>query len=115
LRPRVGLKGRQSRPETDDSAHGAGEVIFSQGFQPLAVDHVQQMTVEFLSVFKRSRAAAQLTAAQRRFAQEHKAIPGMRSGVRDRLVFVYRDGDCGGTQRWLVDPAGRVVDFASLR
>jgi hypothetical protein len=73
------------------------------------------MTVDLSLMFKRPRATAGLTAEQRRFAQEHKAIPGMRSGVRDRLVFLYRDSECGATQRWLVDPAGQVVDFASLR
>jgi hypothetical protein len=73
------------------------------------------MTVDIPTIFKRSRDTAELTPQQRRFAQEHMAIPGMRSGVRDRLVFVYRDEDRGATQRWLVDPAGQVVDFASLR
>ena len=72
------------------------------------------MTVDLPTIFKRQRFTADLTPQQRRFAQEHQAIPGMRSGVRDRLVFVYRDED-GATQRWLVDPAGQVVDFANLR
>jgi hypothetical protein len=45
---------------------------------------------------------------------EHDGTLGMRSGLHNESVYVYRD-EGWRTCRWLVDPAGSVVDFMSLR
>jgi hypothetical protein len=65
-----------------------------------------------LPMLKRSE--GELSPQQRRFAQEHGAIPGMHAGMYDRSVYVYRD-EGWRTCRWLVDPTGKVEDFVSLR
>jgi hypothetical protein len=45
---------------------------------------------------------------------DHSGTLGMRSGLHNESVYVYRD-EGWRTCRWLVDPAGSVVDFVSLR
>lgn len=55
-----------------------------------------------------------LSAAQRQFAQEHHATAGLRAGADRRSVFMYSD-DGRKTYRWLVDPAGWVLDFTVFR
>ena len=54
-----------------------------------------------------------LTPAQMRFAREHRARPKL---VResDGSVFFYR-GDYRGTERWLVDSQGDVLDVEYFR
>jgi hypothetical protein len=54
-----------------------------------------------------------LSSAQERFAQEHDARPGMQAADH-RAVFLYHDDPCG-TQRWLVDAAGRAQEFETFR
>lgn len=56
----------------------------------------------------------QLSVAQRQFAQDHNATLGLPAGTRRRAVFLYTD-DGLRTYRWLVDPAGSVLDFTVLR
>lgn len=53
-----------------------------------------------------------LTPAQMRFAREHGARPGF-ARASDGSVFFYR-GHYRGTERWLVDGGGKVIDFASF-
>jgi len=55
-----------------------------------------------------------LTEAQRQFAREHHANPVLRSDSDGRMIFMYRNDELG-TSRWLVDPAGKVVDSAVFR
>jgi len=68
-----------------------------------------------LLMFKRSAPSPeqQLSPEQRRFAEEHRATPGMHAGSRRQLVYFYRYEDAS-THRWLVDPSGEIVDFVSL-
>jgi hypothetical protein len=54
-----------------------------------------------------------LTPAQMRFAREHGARPGF-ARVSDGSVFFYRR-HYRGTERWLVDISGTVLEFASFR
>jgi hypothetical protein len=49
-----------------------------------------------------------LTPAQMRFAREHRARPRF-AGESDGSVFFYRV-HYGGTERWLVDTWGEVLD-----
>jgi hypothetical protein len=53
-----------------------------------------------------------LTPAQMRFAREHRARPGF-ARVSDGSVFFYRDHS-RGTERWLVDSSGEVLDVATF-
>jgi hypothetical protein len=55
-----------------------------------------------------------LSPQQHRFAEERGATLGARARVSGQSVFVYRD-EGWRTCRWLVDPAGNVVDFATMR
>ncbi|MDE3069771.1 MAG: hypothetical protein KGJ43_03490 [Acidobacteriota bacterium] len=55
----------------------------------------------------------QLSAPQRRFASEHRAIPEVRPNSHEESVYVYRD-EGWRTFRWLVSPSGKVTDFTSL-
>ncbi len=61
---------------------------------------------------RRSAGGPVLTTAQMRFAREPGARPGF-ARVRDGSVFFYRD-DHAGTERWLVDCQGDVLDVAYL-
>jgi len=65
-------------------------------------------------MFKRSQAKSGLSAQQHRFAQDHRAIPEVHASLHSQAVYVYRD-EGWRTFRWLVDPAGQVLDFISLR
>jgi hypothetical protein len=52
--------------------------------------------------------------AQQQFMVEQDACPLMRSEGNSNLVFAYRQEPLH-TYRWLVDPAGRVVEYTSFR
>ena len=64
------------------------------------------------SVDRRAVGDPVLTPAQMRFAREHRARPGF-ARVSDGSVFFYRD-HYQGTERWLVDSWGEVLDVASF-
>ena len=51
-----------------------------------------------------------LSVGQSRFAREREACWGPFSGLGDGSVFLYHD-DQLGTVRWLVDRAGRLLEF----
>jgi hypothetical protein len=54
-----------------------------------------------------------LTSGQRRFALRHEAVPAFTSAADALHVLMYRV-EPRRTLRWLVDPAGRVVDETIL-
>lgn len=54
-----------------------------------------------------------LTAEQKRFAAEHDAHPGCRPAGHPEAIFMYHRG-AWITERWLVDPRGRVLEMAAL-
>ena len=56
-----------------------------------------------------------LSAAQSRFVAEHHAASGDTSFVSPGSVYVYRRERTGGTTRWLIDQAARVVETLTLR
>ncbi len=53
-----------------------------------------------------------LSKAQLRFARRHDATAGTDSAVPEAVFFYRRTGR--GTERWLVDSEGRVLDHAFL-
>ncbi len=55
-----------------------------------------------------------LTDAQTQFASRHAAIPMMRADRDSRMIFMYRSDELR-TFRWLVDPAGHIVESAAFR
>jgi hypothetical protein len=66
------------------------------------------------TVARRHAAQEGLTSEQLRFAREHRTTSDLPAGRGPGLVFLYRD-EPWSTYRWLVDPSGRVLDFAALR
>jgi hypothetical protein len=61
---------------------------------------------------ERSSRFDELTPAQSLFAQEKQATPGHRAERYD-MVFLYRETG-SSTQRWLIDPKGRVADSVTF-
>jgi len=55
-----------------------------------------------------------LTSAQRKFARENSAVPGMAAMQDPRMVFMYRE-DAERISRWLVDEHGHAVDLVVFR
>ena len=51
-----------------------------------------------------------LTREQSRFAEENGARAGVKSLAASGAIFLYRD-DAFGTDRWLVDGRGSVLDI----
>jgi hypothetical protein len=107
IEPKVALANDRARPEKTTARR-------PEWAQDLWIYRERPPRAAADSGFVLKRSAAELSPQQHRFAREHGATPGMRGGEHDRSVYVYRE-EGWRTCRWLVDPAGRVVDFTSLR
>jgi len=55
-----------------------------------------------------------LTSAQRKFARDNDAIPGMAAMQDPRMIFMYRE-EAERISRWLVDENGHAVDLVVFR